>query len=210
MNQLNLLRKLTDVFTKKPDSNIGKLFLIISEQFTSLNESATNIENWRDIDQAEGFTLDLMGAARGQQRGRATDELMRVLIKARIARNNSDGTIDSMINSLALSLNTSPSSFRIKALWNEGQPVALMIDSLPLDALNKVGMTAAEFGSIAQSVTVSGMKVTSIDLTGTFAFSSVDGVVETSIEFGFAPLDQSTGGTLGASYDPNEVSTLPI
>jgi hypothetical protein len=210
MNQLTLLRKLTDVFTKNPESNIGKLFLIISEQFTNLEESATKVENWRDINQAEGETLDLIGVARGQQRGKVTDEIMRVLIKARIARNNSDGTIDNIINALALSLDTAPSTIRLKTLWAEGQPAALMIDGLPLEALNKAGMTVAEFGAITQGITASGIQITSIDLSGTFALSSTNNVLETSVAFGLAPLDQSTGGTLGASYDPSQGTDLPI
>jgi hypothetical protein len=210
MNQVTLLRKLTDVFKKNTNSNIGKLFLIISEQFTSLEESATTIENWYDIDQAEGTSLDLIGKDHGQQRGTATDEIMRVLIKARMARNNSDGTINGIINAIALALDTAPNTFRIKPLWVDGQPVALMVDNLPLEALNKVGMSVAEFGAIVQSVTVGGMKVTSIDLSGTFALSSVNNILQTSVEFGLAPLDQSTGGTLGASYDPSQSSDLPI
>lgn len=210
MNQITLLRKLTDVFTKNPNSNIGKLFLIISEQFEDIESATTNIDNWRDIDQAEGSTLDLIGAARGQQRGKLSDELMRVLIRARIARNNSDGTIDSIIQALALSLNTAPSTIKIKALWSEGQPAALMIEGLPLEALNKVGMTVSEFGAIAQIITASGIQITSVDLSGSFALSSVNNVLQTSVEFGLAPLDKSTGGTLGASYDPSQGSDLPI
>lgn len=210
MKQLTILRKLTDVFTKKPDSNIGKLFLIISEQFSELEESATKIENWRDIDQAEGTTLDLMGKARGQHRGQATDDVMRILIKTRLARNNSDGTINKIISALALSLGVSPSQLRIKALWADGEPAALMIDRLPLDVLNNVGMTTTELGLLAQSITAGGIRITSINLSGTFAFSSQPNTLEKSVEFGFAPLDQSTGGTLGTVFDPGKNSNLPI
>lgn len=210
MNHLTILRKLTDVFTKNPNSNIGKLFLIVSEQFNELEESALKVENWRDIDQAEGTTLDAKGKERGQQRGQASDEIMRVLLKSRLARNNSDGTIDNVINALAVALRASPSTIRIKALWDEGQPAALMIDGLPIDALNRVGMSATEFGALAQAIVVSGMEITSIDLTGTFSFSDDYDNGQMDNAAGFADDAQTIGGTFSYVFDPSQDTDLPI
>lgn len=206
----DMIRKLMDVFAKKEDSNIGKLFLILSEQIDPLNETFTKIENWRDIDQAEGTTLDEIGQNVGQHRGKTTDDIMRTLIRARIARNHSDGTINKMIEALALSLNTSHSTIKMKALYAEGEPAAIMIEGIPVDALNKAGMSAAQFGYIAQQIAAAGVRVASIDLSGTFAFSSQSNVMEIDLDTGFAPLDQSTGGTLGGTFDPNETVTLPF
>ncbi|MGM0806532.1 MAG: hypothetical protein ACQET8_17460 [Bacillota bacterium] len=205
-----MIQRLTDIFTKREDSNIGKLILIISTQIDSLNETFLKIESWRDIDQAEGTTLDLEGSNVGQKRGQVSDEIMRVLIKARIARNNSDGTINKMIDALARSLNTTPDKVKIKALYDQGEPAAIMIEDVPIDALNAVGMTAGQFGLIAQQIVGAGIRVASIDLSGTFSFSSAAGVLETDVEFGFAPLDQSTGGSLGSVFDPNQSVNLPI
>jgi hypothetical protein len=207
---LDFTRKLTDVFTKKSDSNVGKLVLLLSERIDLLNETFTKIESWRDIDTAQGSTLDLIGENVGQNRGMTTDEMLRVLIKARIARNSSDGTFNSVINALARSINADPSKISMRALYDEGEPAAVIIENVPLAELNKVGMTAVQFGYIAQKIVAAGIKVASIDLTGTFAFSSQNGVVETDPATGFAPLDQSTGGTLGATFDPDEQINLPI
>lgn len=206
----SMIQRLTDIFTKKEDSNIGKLMLIISTQIDSLNETFLKIESWRDIDQAEGTTLDLEGSNVGQKRGQVSDEIMRVLIKARIARNNSDGTINKMIDALARSLNTTPDKVKIKALYDQGEPAAIMIEGVPIDALNAVGMTAGQLGFIAQKIVGAGVRVASIDLTGTFSFSSQTNVLETDSNFGFAPLDQSTGGTLGSTFDPAENIELPL
>lgn len=205
-----MIRKLTGAFTKNLDSNVGKLILLISEQNEKIIDTFTKIENWRDINQAEGTTLDLIGKGRRQERGKATDEIMRVLIKSKIARDSSDGTINGIIQSLALSLNTSLSTIKIRALYSEGQPAALMIDDLPIESLNRVGMSTSQLGAIAQEITVSGVRIASIDLSGSFAFSSQSNVLETSIDFGLAPLDQSTGGTLGGTFDPNEEVILPL
>jgi hypothetical protein len=206
----SMLQKLMDLFVKKENSNIGKVILIISTQIDSLNETFLKIESWRDIDQAEGTTLDLEGSNVGQKRGQVSDEIMRVLIKARIARNNSDGTINKMIEALARSLNTTVDKIKIKALYDQGEPAALIIDGIPLTAMNRVGMSIEQFGFIAQKVAGAGIRVASVNLEGTFSFSSQYGVLETDAETGFASLEQNSGGTLGAAYNPNQSVNLPI
>lgn len=207
----DFLRKLTDVFRKEEGSNVGKLVLLLSEQIDTLNDTFYKIESWRDVDTAEGAALDLIGDNVGQRRGTVGDELYRVLIKARIARNSSDGTINSVIAALARSIDADPSKIKIRALWSSGgDPAAVIIEGVPLAELNKVGMTAAQFGYIAQKIVAGGIKVASIDLRGTFSFSSVNNVLQTDPAAGFAPLDKSRGGTLGAAFDPDENIDLPI
>ncbi|CAM4013042.1 hypothetical protein [Mesobacillus zeae] len=206
----SILQSLPDAFSKKADSNIGRLMLILSNQIDQLNTALTKIDHWRNIDEAEGSTLEQIGKNVGQKRGLATDEIMRVLIKARIARNRSDGTINSVIDALSRSLNTSPSTIKLKALYQQGEPAALMIEDLPLTALNKVGMSVGQFAYITQQVVGAGIRITNIDVRGTFIFSSQPSNIEASFEFGFAPLDQSSGGRLGATFNPNEDVILPF
>ncbi|WP_416730313.1 hypothetical protein [Fictibacillus sp. JL2B1089] len=206
----DMIRKLPDLFMKKSDSNVGKIILLFSEQIDTLNVTFSKVESWRDIDLAEGSTLDLIGENLGQRRGQATDEIMRVLIKARIARNSSDGTFNSVIYALARSINADPTKIKIRALYDENDPAAVVIEGVPLAELNKVGMTAVQFGYIAQKVVASGIRVASIDLRGTFGFSSQPNILETNNQTGFAPLDQSRGGTLGSTFEPDQTLQLPI
>lgn len=207
---IDLLRLLPDTFTKEVPSNIYEIIKIACYLDSDIKKTLTQTSNWRNIEEARGTTLDLIGKSVGQKRGKMTDEIYRVLIRARIARNSSDGTINSMLNALALSLNTTPNTIRIKALYNEGEPASIKIDGIPIDALNKVGLTANELGVLAQTIAAAGVKVTSIDLSGTFQLSSQPNALENSLDFGLAPLDQSTGGTLGAVFDPNADTDLPI
>jgi hypothetical protein len=206
----DFIRKLLDVFNKMSDSNVYKLVTLISENIDQINDTLNHIEEWRDINAAKGTTLDLIGENVGQARGATTDEIYRVLIKARIARNSSDGTMDSVINALSHAISAEPSKINIRALYDEGKPAEIIIEGIPLTELNKVGMSAVQFGYIAQKIVASGIKVASIDLTGTFSFSSQNGIVESDSEKGFALLDQTTGGTLGATFDPEEQIDLPI
>lgn len=207
---LDMLTKLTDVYNKFPTSNMGKLFQLVAEPLEEIKRDLELTEEWLSIDKAQGTTLDLHGARVGQKRGKASDDIYRVLIKAKIAQDFSDGTINSMIESLALTVNSEKSAIKLKELWQEGIPRALRLEGLPIAALNKVGLTAGQFAYIVQKVAPAGVRVESVNLVGSFSFSSQRTVSESSTTAGFAPLDQSTGGTLGGSIDPKNVIDLPI
>lgn len=203
-------RKLPDSLWKHDPSYISKIMKIVAKLNKMIMEIYETVELWNNIEEAKGKTLDLLGKRVGQKRGVASDEIYRVLIRARIARNNSDGTINSMLKALALSVDTTPNTIKIKALYTEGQPTSLRIEGIPIAALNKVGLNSLEFGAIAQSIAAAGISVSAIDLSGTFAFSSKPSEPENSVEFGLAPLDRSTGGTLGSVISGDDTVNLPI
>lgn len=208
----DMFRRLTDAYTKNEDSNIGKVLLLLSEQIDDLNGSLIAIENYRDLNQATGTTLDLIGKALGQPRGKATDEVYRILIRARIARNASDGTTDKIIHALALALNTEPTDIKVSELSDGGvyEPATVGLVNLPLDALLNAGMTATQFGILMQRVVAAGVRVASVDLTGTFqlADSATASVIDE--EKGLSDLTQTTGGTLSGSFSPEQEVELPI
>ena len=208
----NMFRRLTDAYTKNEDSNIGKVLLLLSEQIDDLNGSLIAIENYRDLNQATGTTLDLIGKALGQPRGKATDEVYRILIRARIARNASDGTTDKIIHALALALNTEPTDIKVSELSDGGvyEPATVGLVNLPLDALLNAGMTATQFGILMQRVVAAGVRVASVDLTGTFQLAESATVSVIDGEKGLSDLTQTTGGTLSGSFSPEQEIELPI
>lgn len=210
---MDLFRRLPDAYTKNPNSNVGKLMLILSGELDELNETLAKVEAWRDIDQAQGATLDLIGQGVGQARGQATDEIMRILIRARVARSLSNGTFDGVLNALSVSLNTDPENFQIIPLYNnptEPEPAAVSVTGLPLDVLNAAGLSVKQFGRIAQTVVGAGIRVSIVRVEGTFAFSSLENASEFDSNAGFAPDNQTTGGTLGEAFNPENDVDLPI
>ena len=207
----DMLRRLTDVFRKDPDSNIGKLMAIFAEQLQKLEQTVQRVEEWRDIDKAEGTTLDRIGENVGQPRGVATDEIYRILIKSKIARNLSKGDINTIITVLATALNTDPSEIRIVELYNDPvapEPAAISIIQLPLKRINEVGMDPTQFARIVQRTVAAGVRVGVIELVGTFEYGSIGDPPD--LERGFADINQTFGGTLGAAYSPGNVPDLPI
>ncbi|UYT83936.1 DUF2612 domain-containing protein [Priestia megaterium] len=92
----DMISKLTDLFTRNENSNIGKIIRVISDELTSVQTALETTEEWRDIDTAEGTTLDLIGENIGQPRNKTDDEEFRLLIKTKIFSNLSIGDIESV------------------------------------------------------------------------------------------------------------------
>lgn len=201
--------KLPDAFNKSENSNIGKLLQIISEQLDNVKQTLESVEEWRDIDNASGTPLDLLGYNVGQNRGLATDEIYRVMIRAKNARMISDGTANKIIKALAASLNCSVSDINVKFGYElEGDPAVVSITKAPLTALNAIGMSTDQFIQIVSNVVAGGIGVGNISLEGTFSFASGN-TVETS-DTGFADIGGTTGGTLGGVFTPSNDYQLPI
>lgn len=206
----DMLKMIVDAMRKNPESNIGKLFTIFNEQWTDFNNTLDKSEQWIDIDQAQGAVLDDIGADVNQYRGQATDEIYRVMIRGKKARSSTDGTINSMIQSLSQTLNCDPSQMEILSSIEagEGEPAAIVIKKAPLDALNKVGMSVNQFLQFVEQVVPGDGSISHVDLEGTFSFAP-GYEVETS-EYGFSDIGGTTGGTLGGVFKPADDYRLPI
>lgn len=76
---------LPDLFNRE-NSNISKLLEIIEFEIKDLTDLLNKVANWRSIDEARGKGLDELGANVGQARGKTTDEIYRVLIRGKVAR----------------------------------------------------------------------------------------------------------------------------
>jgi hypothetical protein len=207
----DIIAKLTDVFTKSPASNIGKLCQIMASQFAKLQETNERIRLWRDVDQAEGSTLDLTGENVGQARGAATDEVYRIMIKSKVARNLSTADINTIIHVLALALDCEYSEITIEEMYAdpvEPEPAAIKLIQLPLEKLNAAGMSPQQFGQIVKKTVAAGVRIGVIELSGTFEFGGIGDPPDN--DAGFADLGQTIGGTLGAAYSPGTGPELPI
>ncbi|WP_246362560.1 hypothetical protein [Paenibacillus alba] len=206
------MQRLTDVFVKDPISNTGKLLGILTEQLQALEETQNRVRSWRDIDQAQGATLDRIGTNVAQARGVATDEVYRILIKSKIARNLSTGDINTIIRVLSTALACPPSDIEIRELWNDPinpEPAAISVIRLPIRFVNAAGMSPSQFGRIVQRTVAAGVHVGAIELTGTFQFA---GGTETEISptAGFSNDSGLIGGYFGAVYSPGDDADLPI
>ncbi|WP_379142387.1 hypothetical protein [Paenibacillus sp. sgz500992] len=208
----DMLKRFADTYNKSPDSNLGKLISILHSELARLGDTFERIRDWRDIDAAQGTTLDRIGTNIVQSRGAATDEVYRVLLKSKIARNLSKTDVNTIIRVLAIALDCEYNDIRIVEKYDdplEPEPAAINLIRVPVRRLNEVGMSPFQFARIIQKTVAAGVRVAQIELAGTFALSSQYDVLETS-PFGLADPDMTTGGELGEVYVPGDDYPLPI
>lgn len=150
----------TDHFRKDTESNLHKLMQLFSDEIQLLKETNDRIIEWRDIDKAEGKTLDLIGENVVQPRGSANDEVYRILLKTKIARNLADGTLNGLIKSIAYVLQIDTKEIRVNELWHSlDEPAALGIEAIPIEKITNVGLSYSEFETILQSLVAAGVKI---------------------------------------------------
>lgn len=208
----SVVSRLSDYFDKRPESNISKLLKIFSEELQQLHTTIERVGEWRDIDKAEGAALDDIGTNIKQPRGVATDDVYRILLKSKIARNLSDGSINTIIRVLAIALSCDYNEIKIIEKWDdplEPEEAAIKVMELPLQKLNETGLDPINFARLVQKTVIGGVKVDVIELTGTFEFGDETNAID--FEKGFGDVnDESIGGFLGAVWTPSTDKELPI
>lgn len=127
----SLKNRLTDRFKRTALSNTHKLLQVFSGQLDDINETLYKIQEWRDIDKAEGVQLDKLGSEIVQEyRNGQTDEEYRLRIKVKIVANLSKGDIPTVNNVLRMFLGNSFIS--VQEMWSLQDPI---IDSRPASIL---------------------------------------------------------------------------
>lgn len=100
MKKSNMLRRLTKNYNTEENSNIYKLFTIISEQIEELKHLLEKEEHAHGIKNAEGKQLDLIGEDVLQARYGMTDEGYRALLRFKNSINISGTDINSVNNAM--------------------------------------------------------------------------------------------------------------
>lgn len=206
-----LIQLLTSNYKKDKESNIGKLFLIITDELDEVRDNLNKIEEYRDVDSATGKTLDKIGSNIRQFRGVSTDEIYRLLIKYKLRGISSTGDINEIISIITDTLEVDPSEIQIEELYNSDdyEPAALRILSVPLSRLNEIGLSSNQFIQILKLSIPAGVRLAELRLEGTFEFSDVVDDYDNNKGFGDL-MNPETGGTLGATFSSDKDVELPI
>lgn len=88
-----LLNRLTDNYSKNKNSNIGKLFSVISDELAEVEKALIDIKLIRDVDKASEKTLDNIGNNVLEYRNQRNDKDYKQFIKIKVLANRSDGNI---------------------------------------------------------------------------------------------------------------------
>lgn len=95
-----LINRLPSNYRKEKESNVGKLYQIISDELIEINNTIEYIKKYQDMDTAIGKTLDRIGNNVLELRNTEDDEVYRQFIKTKIIANLSQGDIET-INEVA-------------------------------------------------------------------------------------------------------------
>lgn len=201
----NLAANLPDAYRKDVDSNNYKLLEVERLAMERLRADIAAIYGSLDIDLAAGSTLDEYGKMVGQERGKATDEQYRVLIKARIARNLANGDYNSVVSALAISLNCNPEEISLIEL---DEPCKVQLGALPFAIINNLAVDVTTVVKIIKSLMPAGIWLDSAEFSGTFEFSGGTELVYDA-NAGFGDVEQTIGGTLGLAFGGNSAD-LPV
>lgn len=207
-----MINLLTDNYNKNPNSNISKLFKLIADELQEIKDNLEKIEEYKDVDKATGYTLDKIGGNVKQYRGVATDEIYRILIKSKTARNMSTGDINTIIRVISQTINSDYSDIQIVEMYNDEtapEAAAIKILHIPLDKINEIGMSSNQFGRMVARTLPGGVSLKEIRMEGTFEFGSIGDLIDNEKGFGDIA-NELTGGILGATYSPSEDRELPL
>lgn len=166
-----MLNMIPDALAKSKESNFGKVFVILSNELEKAKQAAEKIEEWRDIDLAEGKTLDQIGNDYEQHRGQDGDSLYRFMIKSKIEQSQSNGTFNELINVICRTINCQPEDVNIvagrfyDALGNyAGEPLAIEIKSVPMRFFVDSGIKVSAFIDSVRSSAAAGVRIISISI----------------------------------------------
>lgn len=197
-------KNLPDAYCKHPESNNAKILEVERCAVSSLREATRAIYDSLDISAAYGRTLDLYGEMLGQQRGAATDEQYRVLIKSRIARNLSGADHASIIHAICATFGCEPTDVLLAEL---DTPCKVELEGLPISQLNASNIDINTAVQIITSLMPAGVFVEALSFSGTFEFGTES--MEYDESAGFADEEQTMGGYLGLVSDGSG-SNLPV
>lgn len=195
---------------KQPSGTLYKVMSVLADEFSLIEQTLATIIAYRDIDKARGMTLDLIGQNINQKRGKATDEVYRILLKSKIARNLSDGTVNTIIDVISLSLSTKPSDVKILESWevNPSAKPSIELMKLPITKLLESGIDQENFVAIIQKTVAGGVQVKQVELEGTFELG--DDYTD-DLERGMTnTMEDDYGGILGEIYGSSKNEKLPI
>lgn len=200
----DLVSRLPDVYNKDDDSNVSKFLTVVGDEIQQLIDAANQVMDARDVDKAFGVSLDNIGTNVQQSRGELNDSVYRILIKSKIARNMSQGDINTIINVLSMALGCEKSSVHLQECWNTvtEEPAAVNVQ-VDYRFLTGSGMSYTQFGAWVNAVVAGGVAA-NVLYQGSFCFSSNPVEPEIDDTKGF------NAGKLGAYYDPINSPNLPL
>lgn len=143
----NNIVKLPDAYNKNISSNLYMLLSLAYLVSSGLQTDLNDIWNSRDINTAYGATLDNYGEMLGVQRNGATDDQYRTNLLNKISQNVSGSDTNSVINGIALMLNTDAKNISIIEY-----DMSVKIVGMTLEMIEARGYSPVEINAMIENI----------------------------------------------------------
>ena len=134
---VDILKRLTSNYRKDESSNTYKIIKLFTDELEEVKSSLQTIELWRDIEQAEGSTLDKIGVNVTELRNNRGDVEYRQALLVAIASNTSGGDIERINEILTVLLGDN--FLGVREVWSDPtynfEPAAIAIRFQNLEQL---------------------------------------------------------------------------
>lgn len=208
-NSENHAKNLPDVYKKTPNSNNYKILEIGRLSKLNLRSDLKDIDAILLLDNATGKTLDLYGERLGQKRGKTSDAQYLIMLKAKIMRNLSNGSYNSIIKAVCETFSCSPSEIIVE---EAEEPCTIKTLSVPISIINKAGLSSSQAHQIIRSLLPIGIRLDEYLLEGTFCFAESEDEYDEAAGFALEENAgaEDVGGYLGATGSDSNEEVLPI
>ena len=149
-----MLYALTSAYTRKdyenvkisspPETNIGKMFAILSWGLDIASQQADVVRAWDDLDNAKGSVLDRYGRNFGVERNGATDDFYRIAIRVKVLSQLSGGDSDTLINAAADLFDVDSSEVELENVFPAKIRIYVNAVPIPENRLKLVGQITKE------------------------------------------------------------------
>lgn len=125
------------VITQYKDSvNLNKIISVYTQQIQEFEDAAFALINERTLDGSIGFQLDQMGTILDEIRNGLDDDDYRIVLKAKIAENVSEGTPEDLIGIFKVLLN--PEEVHYNEIYPAGFELTAIGDQDPVSSIERV------------------------------------------------------------------------
>lgn len=135
------------LITQYQDSeNIKKILTVYTAQIQEIEDELFKLINDREIDTAAGYQLDQLGTILNEPRFGLNDDNYRLLLKAKIAENTSEGTIEDVISIFRMLLR--PDEIVYNEIHPAGFELTAVGSTMPIASIDRL-RTAIERAKVA-------------------------------------------------------------
>ncbi|MCT2881909.1 hypothetical protein [Lentilactobacillus buchneri] len=162
-----LLNELPVSLAYSEDSNNAKLLSFYADSMVDVEALLNTINEWRDIDNAQGTALDYYGEDHNVYRNGADDAFYRFMIKTKRLQRITDGTYNSIIKLVCDSLNANSKEVNVRPMSEStGEPNAIEITNIPGDYITDTRKEQLLFDRLQESV-AAGIRIANVEFIKT-------------------------------------------